>query len=701
MVWDEIVVENAALISRRASSVGMYYNDSFYFLGGHGWDGGTPELWQLLPGAGADIDQAVLSGDLLTTPGVVGIQTQLSFTLHYVDGSAVTLGGAYVTGTLIQENGSSGMALAATDLQNGTYTIPILQFVSGEFLLDIYLNGDLYRAPGIPVSFRPSDPQLAESAVNAGGSAAGLWEDAGAFALKLVDVYGNLVTSDDAQGLKGLSATFESDGVALTPKTMDGALYLTYERRKAGQDSVNVKLTGQHIAGSPFEINVITAKQISYSDPAIAMATVFNVFGCLLALLTFLWILKERKTHALRHASPTILAILALTHAAMFLGNIFGPTFAAASCYIREWTLFSGANVVMALLLGKTGRLYILFIGRPMRKMKITDGQLMKLAGILVGVAAILLSVKTALVSWTLERNALGTHNEAWTCQTAPRYSGAANAPAVMEAVLLVWAAGLGTAVLYFAYETRDCLKRSQESRIIVAQYLIVAATAIAYGGASGATKDLSAVKQFYIEVWLVCFDIYVSLLSIVAVKLTSVQNLYAKVLHGASSVRRSSAVSSTGGATEDVEVTVSMIPDDKRVSAMALPVDRKGSTAPTAADALLKALRWRDEARLRGTVAYPCSLRIASGTRRLLPWLAQWDVGLLLINATEGMCALAPGVFSGASASTALDLRQISAINCHDRTVGIETPTVVAHVRLTSAQQIEALKLHLQPLIK
>ncbi|KAI8585363.1 hypothetical protein BDZ88DRAFT_432975 [Geranomyces variabilis] len=593
------------------------------------------------------------------------------------------------------------MALAATDLQNGTYTIPILQFISGEFLLDIYLNGDLYRAPGIPVSFRPSDPQLAKSAVIAGGSAAGLWEDAGAFALKLVDVYGNLVTSDDAEGLKGLRATFESDGVALTPRSMDGALYLTYEGRKAGQDSVNVKLTGQHIAGSPFEINVIIAKQISYSDPAIAMATVFNVLGCLLALLTFLWILKERKTHALRHASPTILAILALTHAAMFLGNIFGPTFAAASCYIREWTLFSGANAVMALLLGKTVRIYILFIGRPMRKMKITDGQLIKLAGILVGVAAILLSVKNALVSWTLERNALGTHNEAWSCQTAPRYSGAANAPAVMEVVLLVWAAGLGTAVLYFAYETRDCLKRSQESRIIVAQYLIVAATAIAYGGASGATKDLSAVKQFYIEVWLVCFDIYMSLLAIVAVKLTSVQNLYAKVLHGASSVRRSSAVSSTGGATEDVEVTVSMIPDDKRVSVMALPADRKGSTAPTAADALLKALRWRDEARLRGTVAYPCSLRIASGMRRLLPWLAQWDVGLLLINATEGMCALASGVFSGASASTALDLRQISAINYHDRTVRIETPTVVAHVRLPSAQQIEALKLHLQPLTK
>ncbi|KAJ3171295.1 hypothetical protein HDU87_008402 [Geranomyces variabilis] len=701
MAWDEIVVENAAQISLRASSAGIYFNSSFYFLGGHAWDGGTADLWQLLPGAGADINQAVLSGDLLKNPGVAGVQTELSFSLKNVDGSAVTLGGAYVTGTLIQMQGSNGIAIAAIDLQNGTYTIPLLQFSSGEFLLDIYLNGDLYHAPGIPVSFRPSEPQLTKSSVIAGGSAAGLWEDAGAFAITLVDIYGNVVTSDAAEGLTGLSATFESDGLALTPTSMDGALYLTYEGRKAGRDSVNVKLNGQHMAGSPFDINIITAKQISYNDPAIAMATVFNVLGCLLSLLTFLWILKERNTHALRHASPTILAILALAHAALFLGNIFGPTFAAASCYIREWTLFCGATAVLALLLGKTGRLYILFIGRPMRKMKITDGQLMKLAGILVGVAAILLSVKNALVSWTLQRSELGTPNEAWSCQTAPRYSGATNVPAAWNAVLLVWAAGLGTALLYLAYQTRDCLKKSQESRIIVAQFLIVAATVIAYGGASGATKDLSAVKQFYIEVWLVCFDIYVSLLAIVAVNLNSVQNLYAKVWNGASSARRSSAISSTGGMTEEEEVPVSMIPDDRRISGLPSPTDRKGSNAANAADASLRALRWRDEARPRGTIAYPCSLRVASGTRRLLPWLVQWDVGLLLVNTAEGMCALAPGVFSADSASAAIDLRQISAMTWHERTVKIETSTVVAHVRLPSAEQIEALKLHLQPLTK
>ncbi|KAJ3165781.1 hypothetical protein HDU88_003975 [Geranomyces variabilis] len=698
MTWDEIVVENAAQISPRASSIGMRYDNTFFVLGGHAWDGGSPDLWQLLPAAGADINQSKLSGDLLNSLVVAGMQTQLSFSLHNVDGSVVTYGGAYVTGTLIQENGNTGIGLAGTDLLNGTYTISILQFSSGKFSLEIYLNGDLYHSAGIPVSFRPADPHLANSTVAAGGSAAGLWEDTGAFQITLVDVYGNVVTDDAAEGLQGLAALFESDGLPLIPKSINGALYLTYGDRKAGDDVVNVTLNGQHIKGSPFRIKVITAAQISYSDPVIAVVTLLNALGVFLALLTLLWVLKERNTQALRHASPAILALLALTHAALFLGNVFGPTFSVASCYLREWILFMGANAVMALLLGKTGRLYVLFIGRPTRKMKITDGQLIKLAGIVVGAAVILLLIKSIVVSWTVQRTALGTYNEAWSCQTSPRYSGGTSLPNLMTAVLLLWTAGLGTVLLYVAYQTRDCLKQSRESRIIVAQYLIVAATVIAYGAVRGGAKDFSAVKQFYIEVWLVCLDIYVSLLTIVAAKLTSVQNLYTTVWSGASSAGRTSTISSTGGTTEDEEVTISTLPDDKRAS-LASPTDRKASMVPTGADALLKALKWRDEAKMRGTTAYPCSIRIASRTWRLLSWLMQWDVGLLVINSTVGMCALLPGAFSGASASKVIDLRSITAIKWNVRTVMIETPMVIVHVRLPSSEELEALKLYLQPL--
>ncbi|KAJ3152756.1 hypothetical protein HDU86_005515 [Geranomyces michiganensis] len=699
MTWSEILVENAAaMILPRASSLGMLYNDNLFFVGGHGWDGGQQDAWQLLPKAGADVNRALLAGDLLEHPGVAGTHTQLSFTLHNADNSPVTYGGAHVTGTLIAESGSSGIALAATDLLNGTYTIPIEQFSSGEFFLEIYLNGDLYRGQGIPITFRPSDPELANSTVLAGGSAEGLWEESGAFALTLLDTYGNVITSAAKEGLIGLETSFESDGKPLIAASMDGALYLTYEGRKAGPDSVNVKLNGQHIAGSPFQINVIVATQISYSDPAIAAVTAFNALGCVLALLTCSWVIKERHTRALRHASPAILGILAITHAAMFLGNIFGPTFSSVSCYVRECTLFYGASVIIGLLLGKTGRLYVLFIGRPMRKMTIKDRDIINLAGILGALEALVLAIKNVLVSWNLQRSAMGTRNEAWSCQTTPRYSSFTSAPTIMYILLGFWAAGLGTALAYLAWVTRNCLKKSNESRIIVALSSIVVATVIAYGVVKGTAKDLSVVKLYYMEVWLVCFDIYVSLIAIVAVRLKSVRMLYTSVWNGTSSALRSTTTSG-GGATEEEEVTLSILPDDKRGAMMLSSTERHGPPAPASVSGISKALRWRDEAKQRGSLAHPCSFRVVAGVWRLAPWFAQWDVGLLLTNGTAGMCVLAPGVFSKTLAVKAIELREIGDITWKGCTAKIETSTVIAHVRLSSLDQLEALKIYLQPL--
>ncbi|KAJ3022381.1 hypothetical protein HKX48_006316 [Thoreauomyces humboldtii] len=696
MIWTGLPVQNTWEIPVRASALGIVRRNTFYILGGHASGGGFQDLWELLPNAGADVSRSVLSGNLLDAAGIVGQTSTLSFSVHNADASAVTYGGAQVTGTLISITPGNNLGLVGMDLGNGTYTLDITPFVSGSYALSIYFNGQIYNGASLPVTFYPATLDFSSCLVIPGGSSAGLWEESDAFQLILKDIYSNqVITADNPATFTNLTAKFESDGSSLTPVASDGILYLSYESHAAGPDQVSVKLEGQSIAGSPFSIQVVVAERLAYSDPVMAVVTALNALGVLASIGLSAWIFFDRHSNELRFASPGILGLISSSHAIMFLGNIFGGTYATSSCYARDWLLYVPANVIVSLLFAKMARIYILFIGRPMRKMKIVDNDIIMFSMVLVSIAAILLSLKSALVRFVIQRVDIGTHLESWSCETSAKYGGSSST--ILTALPIVWTATLATMLLFLAYRTRNSLRKSHESKIIVGVFCFVVVSIIVWVVIEIAARNLSAVRKAQIQIWVICLDLWVSLFAIVLARLAVLRYVYHRVRGG---------ISTGGGAStsEEVEVSVSLPgdsePHPQSVRKPSMTDSARKTSTTNAAASKAAAQRWKLDARSIGTAAFPCSVRKAERWMWLTE-LQQWDVALLLINTRTQMCVITPRVFAEVSLAQAFEVHGLSGVKVIDPyTLGFTAASGSRQIRSPTVEQSAALHQALQVFI-
>ncbi|KAI8815681.1 uncharacterized protein EV422DRAFT_572587 [Fimicolochytrium jonesii] len=686
LTWSQLHVENKDKIPRRAGSCSVLHQNSFFFLGGHASDGGIFDMWKLELLGGANVSKSAVSGSLISTPCEIGTETTVSVQLHTTIGTPVTYGGAIVTATLLGGDKETGTVLLAQDIGNGTYTFIIRQFTSGTYSLRIYLNGDVYEPEGFSVTFYPKPPSARTSTVVVGGSAQGLWERSDTFLIDLKDMYGNKLSPAHTT-LQNISmhATFQEDGTILDFVAEGEKWYLEYTDKPAGQYHIDVLIAGEHVSGSPFMITIIKPLHIRYSDPVIAVLTLFNVSGWLGSICAGVFVAMNRHSATLRNFSPVIMLLICIAHALLFTGNLFGiTTGAAASCYAREWLLYIGANLTIGLLLAKASRIFILFIAMPFRKLRITDEVIAAYSLPASGIALILLCIKTALVRLSIERVNLGTYNESYTCQSSSRSGGGSdsNIPLTVRGVLMAWTALLGCTTGFFLFRTRLISGKFNDAKYILFVFLNSIVCIVIYIAVTVAVSNISAVHRYYAEAWLICYTLYVSLFGTVLVKLTSAKNLYSK-LRGIQSGSESEDASeieevSVENASSDGSRRQSALPDDDGKNAKR---ERHMSMAPPTSI-------WKRQGKTSDASAYVCSMRITSVKRFRWARFAQWDIGIILINPHEKVCIVAPKAFAQTPSATGLVMNRESAITAVDaNTLMIESAPNIVQLRFPTPE--------------
>ena len=212
--------------------------------------------------------------------------------LRDVFGNTVTKGGALVE---VLAKGAGDVLTSVTDKQNGKYAIDLETTAAGPYQLAICIDSKPCQGSPFEMSVLPADAHPASCDASGRGLERKVTEGLSVnFLVSVRDRFGNLTSGHD-----DVRVEFNGSGKINSKLTdyCDGTYGVTYESHPAGEYWVSVTVGAEHIAGSPYEVNILAGQSCAAKCGVLGDDIVSGVAGA-----TGTFVVLARNEHGTRRS---------------------------------------------------------------------------------------------------------------------------------------------------------------------------------------------------------------------------------------------------------------------------------------------------------------------------------------------------------------------------------------------------------------